>query len=87
MSPKDQLERAVAIAGNPSKLAAAATAAGPKSVERQHISNWLNRGDGSCSGDYVLQVAKAVEYAVTPHQLRPDLYPNPTDGMPQKDAA
>ncbi|MFN2843388.1 Rha family transcriptional regulator, partial [Escherichia coli] len=30
----------------------------------------------------VLQVFNAT--GVTPHELRPDLYPNPTDGIPKE---
>lgn len=30
----------------------------------------------------VLGVAEANEWRVTPHQLRPDLYPHPDDGLP-----
>lgn len=32
--------------------------------------------------DRVLDVCRAVAWQVTPHQLRPDIYPNPTDGIP-----
>lgn len=31
----------------------------------------------------VLAVAEASEWQVTPHQLRPDLYPHPDDGLPE----
>lgn len=82
MSPKEQLQRAVALLNGQSALALAASAAGPKKVERQHIGNWLTR-DEQVSAEYVLQVSAATGYEVTPHQLRPDLYPNPTDGLPQ----
>ena len=34
----------------------------------------------------VLKVSEVVDFKVTPHELRPDLYPNPTDGLPQKEA-
>ncbi|MEN6641032.1 MAG: YdaS family helix-turn-helix protein [Armatimonadia bacterium] len=84
---KSPLQRAIDIAGSPSRLAAKATEAGPRKIERQHIGNWLQRNDGLVSADYVIQIAKAVDFKVTPHQLRPDLYPNETDGMPQPIAA
>lgn len=32
--------------------------------------------------DRVLTVAEATGWRVTPHKMRPDLYPNQTDGMP-----
>jgi hypothetical protein len=30
----------------------------------------------------VLSIADYLGYRMTPHQLRPDLYPNPTDALP-----
>jgi DNA-binding transcriptional regulator YdaS (Cro superfamily) len=44
------------------------------------ISNWLQRG--RVPADQVLAIAQAVDYRVTPHEIRPDLYPNPEDGLP-----
>ncbi len=32
----------------------------------------------------VLQVCRALDWAISPHELRPDLYPNPTDGLPSE---
>lgn len=32
--------------------------------------------------DRVLSVCAALGWRVTPHQLRPDLYPNPADALP-----
>ncbi|WFX56945.1 helix-turn-helix domain-containing protein [Enterobacter roggenkampii] len=34
-----------------------------------------------------LKWAAATEFQVTPHDLRPDLYPNPKDGIPDRAAA
>ena len=34
------------------------------------------------SGEKVRVVSKATNWQVTPHDLRPDIYPNPTDGLP-----
>jgi DNA-binding transcriptional regulator YdaS (Cro superfamily) len=31
-----------------------------------------------------LAVAKATSYEVTPHELRPDIHPTPTSGLPAK---
>lgn len=33
-------------------------------------------------GERVIPIARATAWRVTPHQLRPDLYPNATDGIP-----
>lgn len=32
--------------------------------------------------DRVLDVSRATDYQVTPHELRRDLYPHPDDGLP-----
>jgi Uncharacterized protein conserved in bacteria, prophage-related len=34
-----------------------------------------------------LKWSAATGFQVTPHDLRPDIYPNPTDGIPDRDAA
>lgn len=44
------------------------------------IANWLQRGQ--VPADRAIPVARAVDFQVTPHDLRPDLYPHPTDGLP-----
>ncbi|MBL1626970.1 Cro/Cl family transcriptional regulator, partial [Klebsiella pneumoniae] len=31
----------------------------------------------------VLNACRVLDWQVTPHELRPDLYPNPTDGLPK----
>ncbi len=48
------------------------------------IAMWLARE--SVPSDMVLKVAEASGWQVTPHELRPDIYPNPTDGLPADDA-
>jgi len=45
------------------------------------IHQWSS-GKRSIPADRVLAVARATEWKVTPHALRPDIYPNPTDGLP-----
>lgn len=35
-----------------------------------------------CPSDRVLQVAELTDWKITPHDLRPDLYPNATDALP-----
>lgn len=41
---------------------------------------------GTCA-ERVLSMAQATGWHVTPHHLRPDLYPNPTDALPAVVAA
>ncbi|HDR2353311.1 TPA: helix-turn-helix domain-containing protein [Enterobacter roggenkampii] len=46
-------------------------------ITKQAISLWHRMG---IPATRVLQIFNAT--GVTPHELRPDLYPNPTDGLP-----
>ncbi|MDQ9128762.1 YdaS family helix-turn-helix protein [Serratia fonticola] len=44
---------------------------------------------GTCKlgSEVVLEWAAATGFKVTPHDLRPDLYPNQRDGLPEQTAA
>lgn len=70
------LARAVGIAGSQSALARIV------GVRQMHVWNWLNRGTKRVPGEYVIPIARATGWRVTPHELRPDLYPNAGDGVP-----
>jgi len=50
-------------------------------VSPMTISHWKKRHQGTVPSDRVLQIHGVT--GVTPHELRPDLYPNPTDGLPK----
>lgn len=80
MNPKEHLQRAIDLAGNPSKLAEKVEG----KTTASHVFNWLNRDRGGVSPSSVIAVCRAVDFQVTPHQLRPDIYPNEADGMPTK---
>lgn len=69
------LEKAIAIVGSQTALA---TACG---IKQAHIWNWLNR-DKRVPAEYVIPICKATKFKVTPHQMRSDIYPYRTDGMP-----
>jgi len=49
-------------------------------VSKMAVSLWRSNG---IPAERVLQVYGAT--GVTPHELRPDLYPNPTDGLPKQE--
>lgn len=76
--------QAVKIAGGQSHLARAIRRRLPNSrVSQVHIWDWLNNVKMEVPpADFVLPIAEAIDYRMTPHQLRPDLYPNPTDALP-----
>ncbi|EPG4849933.1 transcriptional regulator [Klebsiella pneumoniae] len=70
------LDKAINIAGNASKLAESLD------VSAMTVSHWKHRNYGVVPQSRVLTIFKAT--GVTPHELRPDLYPNPSDGLPQE---
>jgi DNA-binding transcriptional regulator YdaS (Cro superfamily) len=80
MTPKKHLQRAIDLAGNANRLA---EKTGGKTTA-SHVFNWLNRDRDGVSPQSVIAVCRAVDFQVTPHQLRPDIYPNTSDGMPTK---
>lgn len=46
-------------------------------LTQAHIWNWLNSMKGlTPPGEYVIPIVIAVNGEVTPHELRPDLYPD-----------
>lgn len=49
---------------------------------RATVANWKR-----VPPDHVIRFCTALDWSVTPHELRPDLYPNPADGLPAGHAA
>ncbi len=72
------LTKAIETAGTASKLAVML------GIKPMSVSRWKNRYQGTVPADRVLQIYGVT--GVTPHELRPDLYPNPTDGLPKQEA-
>lgn len=74
------LDKAIKIAGGIRPLGRAIGAL------PSQIHKWANEYNGRVpTGERVRQIYIAT--GVTPHELRPDLYPNPTDGLPAGDKA
>jgi len=48
-------------------------------VTAQRVCNWRTRG---IPGDQVVAFCRAANWEITPHEINPDLYPNPHDGIP-----
>lgn len=51
-------------------------------IKQSTISAWLNRFNHQVGTIYVIKVCEAVNFEITPHELRPDIYPHPQDGLP-----
>lgn len=47
-------------------------------VTPQGVGQWK-----TVPSDRVIEVSRACDWRVTPHELRPDLYPHPDDGLPE----
>lgn len=71
------LDKAIATAGSATKLAELL------STSAMNVSHWRNRNGGLVPQARVLPIFHVT--GVTPHELRPDLYPNPTDGLPKQE--
>ncbi|PXW42040.1 YdaS antitoxin of YdaST toxin-antitoxin system [Klebsiella oxytoca] len=71
------LEKAIHIAGDATKLAE------KLDVSSMTVSHWKKRHSGVVPQKRVFPIFNAT--GVTPHELRPDLYPNPNDGLPSQD--
>ncbi len=70
------LDKAIQAAGTARNMALAL------GVSSMSVSHWKNRDNGIVPPSYVLPIFRMT--GVTPHELRPDLYPNPTDGIPKE---
>lgn len=72
-------EAAIKAAGR--SLSEVARSFGFKST--QSVANWVI--NDQVPSERVLQLCELGGWVVTPNQLRPDIYPNPNDGMPGND--
>lgn len=81
---RESLSKAVQLAGGQVHLARMIKALRPGSkVSQVHVWGWLNDVQMEVPpADSVLAIAESLAWRVTPHELRADLYPNPTDALP-----
>jgi DNA-binding transcriptional regulator YdaS (Cro superfamily) len=57
----------------------------PMRCKPQNVWAWLNR-DRKVPGEWARFVAEAVDFGVVPAEVRPDIYPNMSDGLPPERA-
>lgn len=81
---RESLIAVVEVAGGQSSLAAEIRRVRPGCrVQQGHVWKWLNLVTGQTPpAEWALPICEAVGWRVTPHVLRPDVYPNPTDAVP-----
>ncbi|MDR5611276.1 MULTISPECIES: YdaS family helix-turn-helix protein [unclassified Arsenophonus] len=68
------LKKVINVTGTATRLAAVLD------VSNMKVSQWKNKYKGRVPVDRVLAIYELT--GITPHELRPDIYPNPTDGIP-----
>ena len=51
-------------------------------ISSQAVSKWMSRG--KVPSKRVLQLCQILNWSVTPHEINPEAYPNPTDGLPRQ---
>ncbi|EAN7575817.1 helix-turn-helix domain-containing protein [Salmonella enterica] len=47
--------------------------------KQQTVWQWLN---SQVPAKRVIPLCDLMRWEITPHEIRPDIYPNPTDGLP-----
>lgn len=73
---QNPLLKAISICGSQSAL-------GERIGKGQYIvTAWVRRYGCKVSAEFVVSVSQATGWLVTPHELRPDIYPHPHDGLP-----
>ena len=68
------LDKAIKAAGGKRRLATALN------IKPSSLSRWIHRYNGRVPAERVIQIYQLT--GVTPHELRPDLHPTPTSGIP-----
>lgn len=77
MHQENYTEKAVRTIGVPSAVSRMFGFNSPQSV-----FNWIK--NNKVPAERVIQLCALGGWVVSPHQLRPDLYPNKTDGLPKQ---
>lgn len=71
------LNKAVELLGGQVGLAKAV------GVSQAHVWKWLNTTIDGVPDKKVIPISHATNWQVTPHELRPDIYPHQHDGLPE----
>jgi len=51
-------------------------------ISSQAVSKWMSRG--KVPPRRILPLCKALGWKITPHEIDPEAYPSPTDGLPKE---
>lgn len=72
------LDKAIKVMGNQRQLALA------MNVKPSSLNKWVHQYKGRVPSGRLIQIYQLT--GVTPHELRPDLHPTPTSGIPDNTA-
>ena len=75
MQQQSITEKAIEAVGSPSAVSRLFGFKSPQSV-----FNWIKNNQGPA--ERVIHLCELGNWVITPNQLRPDLYPNESDGLP-----
>lgn len=78
---KENLKKLIDLIGGQSALASSLKSE-TRPVTQAHVWKWLNTTVDGIPAEHVIKACEAIGWEVTPHELRPDLYPHPQDGLP-----
>ena len=53
-------------------------------ISSQAVGKWLRKG--KVPHARILPLCRILEWKVTPHEIDPSAYPNPTDGLPHQES-
>lgn len=81
---KTTLQQAVRLAGGQAHLARGIRSRIPGSrIGQVTVWGWLNGAKSEVPpAETVIPICETIAWRMTPHELRPDLYPNACDGLP-----
>jgi hypothetical protein len=85
---KATLQKAVDLANGQTELARGIRVQIPGSkIGQVTVWGWLNgKRKDVPPADVVIPICAFLDWQITPHELRADIYPNPLDGMPTEQA-
>jgi uncharacterized membrane protein YkvA (DUF1232 family) len=81
---KIYLQKIIDLLGGKQQQLADVLATENDPIKQGHVWNWLNVTIDGIPEKHVIDACAAVGYQVTPHQLRPDIYRHPDDGLPDE---
>ncbi|EHN8769378.1 MULTISPECIES: YdaS family helix-turn-helix protein [Enterobacter cloacae complex] len=71
------LKRQICLIKNQTEIAEALA------TKPQTVSLWLK---SQVPSHRVIPLCKFLDWKITPHEVRGDIYPNPTDGLPKQES-